>query len=393
MREGNYVSTMKIRAALAMLLAVLCAAAGAAEQDVMRVYVSEEALGESDAEQAIRMLAAQWPDTTWEQVTGGEDLRTWVMKDRAPQLAICSPAEAREWAAEGLLLPLQTRIEGQTRIQSQVLDACVMEEQLFMAPLRAKHRQMAVNTDLFEQAHLSHMLDRAEYPAWYPAQMQQMIEELTFSDMTAFEIWLPDEENSAALEALVQAIYAGSFAAEDETRWQMDSEEIHAGMNWLNDLLECEMIAMAKSREDALARFVRGETAMFIDWSVDTAAQQKDALAKNGIEVAAVPYPSAAGVPVRSYELVGICAFDSGDTARNALALQAAQRLYQQAEKWLGSRGIARDDSIWMTCLSAHEQGATVRSLFAKALAGVLSGEATARDALEQAQAALDAMP
>lgn len=389
-------SGKKMKAALLLLLAALYTASDAAAQDVMRVYVSEEALGEADAAQAIRLLETRYPDAVWEHTAGEEDLRTWVLEDRAPQLAICSPAEARQWAEEGLLLPLQKHIEGQRRIQRQVLDACVMEEQLFMAPLQAKHRQMAVNRGLFEEMRLGHMLDRAEYPVWYPAQMQQIIEDFTFSDVTAFEIWPPETGESASLEALIQAIFVGSFDvfdAEDGMHWQLDCEEIEAGMNWLNDLLECGMIAMAKSREDALMRFVRGETAMFIDWSAETAAEKKDALEQSGTEVAAVPYPSAAGIPVRSYELVGVCAFDSGDEAVNALALQAAQRLYEQGEKLLGSRGIAHDDSLWLTCLSAHEQGATVRSLFGKALGSVLAGEAAVQDALAKAQAALEAMP
>lgn len=383
---------IKVKAVLAIALALLCAAAGAAAQDVMQVYVSERALSEADAAQAIALLAAQYPDTAWERTQAGEELQALVLADRAPQLALCSPEEARKWAAEGLLLPLQARIGGQHRIQRQVLDACVMDEWLFMAPLQARHRQMAVNTGLFEQARLSYMLSRSEYPVWYPAQMQQMIEELSFSDVVAFEIWLPSSGDGAALEALVQAIYGGSFVSEDGERWQLDSQDIAHGVGWLSDLLECGMIAMAQSREAALARFARGETAMFIDWSAETAAQHRDILAQSGVEVAAVPYPSAAGVSVRSYELVGVCVLDSGDEARNALALQAAQRLYEEAQTLLGSRGIFRDDSIWLPCLSAHEQGATARSLFAGALGSVLAGEAAAQDALALAQAALDAM-
>ena len=64
----------------------------------------------------------------------------------------------------------------------------------------------------------------------------------------------------------------------------------------------------------------------------------------------------------------------------------------QQAQTLLGSRAIFRDDSVWLTCLSAHEQGATVRSLFAGALESVFAGEMTAETALERAQAALDAL-
>ncbi|MBR3794772.1 MAG: carbohydrate ABC transporter substrate-binding protein [Clostridia bacterium] len=385
------VAGMMMRAAaLGMLL--LCAAGCALAQDVMQVYAAEGALGSGAAEQVIRALAARHPDAVWEYTQGEENLRGLVLADQAPQLAICSPEEARVWAAEGMLLPLHTRIGDQRRIQRQVLNACVMDEQLFMAPLQARHRQMAVNVGLFEKLRLGHMLNRIEYPTWYPTQMQQIMEECMLSDQIALEIWPPHAGQEAALEALVQAVFGGSFASEDGTRWQLDSREIEMGLNWLSDLLECELIAMAQSREDALARFVRGETAMFIDWSAEEAETQEDALAKSGVEIAVVPYPSALGVPVRSYELVGVCVFDSGDAARNALALQAAERLYEQAQTLLGSRAIFRDDSVWLTCLSAHEQGATVRSLFAGALESVFAGEMTAETALERAQAALDAL-
>lgn len=377
-------------AALAACLAML--GTDVLAQEGMRVYVSGDAMNEAEAAQAIQMLAIRWPEAAWTRTEEGTDLRSLVLEDRAPQLAICSPAEARSWAREGLLLPLQTRIGGQRGIQRQVLDACVADEQLFMAPLQAQHRQIAVNVEMFERAHLERLLSSLDYPAWYPAQMQQIVEEISLLDMTALEIWPPEEGESAALEALVQAIFGGCLVSEDGTRWQLGSEEIQAGVSWLNDLLECGLIAMAESREAALARFVRGETAMFIDWSEDEALLQRAALTRGGIEIAAVSYPSATGLPVRSYELTGVCVFDSGDAACNALALRAAERLYEGAQTLLGGRAIFCDDCIWLPCLSAHEQGATAGSLFAGALKSVLAGEAPVQEALVRAQDALDAM-
>lgn len=380
---------MRLSAAF-VLLALF--AAGALAQEQMRVYVAQDALDEYAAEQMLQTLRRRYPEAEWNVVEDADDLRALVLADRAPHLAICSPGEAQAWAAEGLLLPLQTRIGGQRRIRRQVLDACVLDEQLFMAPLQAKHRQIAVNVKLFEQKHLRYMLDQSEYPAWYPTQFQQIVEEFALSDMTALEIWPPEANDAAALEAMVQAIYGGSLVSEEGDDFRIDTPEIRAGVQWLHDLLQSEMIAMAQSREAALARFVSGETAMFIDWTEDEAKRQRDALEEGGVEVAAMPYPSTLGVPVRSYEIVGVCAFDSGEQRQNALALQAAVLLYENAQGLLDGRVGWQDDSVWLACLSGTQRGATLRSLFAGALGSVLTGEQTAKEALSLAQAALDAM-
>lgn len=376
-----------------LLVLALCMTAGAHAQTDMRVFVSDEAMDGGTAVRLIAFLQSTFPQEKWTlEMEDEETLYELVMADCSPQLVICSPGEARVWAEEGLLLPMQSRIGGQRRIQRQVLDACIWDEQLFMAPLQAEHRQIAVNAKLFEQRHLGYMLDQAEYPAWYPTQFQQIVEEFVLSDMTALAIWPPKADDAAALEAMVQAIYGGSLVSEEGDAFQMDTPEIRAGVQWLQDLLQSEMIVMAQSREEALERFVCGETAMFIDWTADEAQRQRNALEENGVEVVTMPYPSTLGVPVRSYEIVGICAFASGNEQMDALALETAALLHEHAQTLMGSRSIFRDEGVWLACLSGTQRGATLRSLFSGALESVLGGRQTPKEVLSLAQAALDAM-
>lgn len=385
-----------MRAAAAVLLLMLFAA-GAMAQETMRVYISEDALDEQTAQQLVELLGRAYPQAQWEtqhEAQTGEDLRTLVLSDRAPALAICAPKEALPWAQEGMLLHLQSAIGEQGRMQPQVLDCCVLEENLFMAPLLAQHRQMAVNVKRFEERRIGYMLDELTHPVWYPTEFYQILEEFLLVDETAMDVWPAKPQTSAALEALVQAIYGGSLLSEDGTLCQASSPEIRAGLRWLDETVACGLIGYAQSRADALVRFVEGETAIFLDWTAREAERQRDALAENGVQVKTMPYPTSIGLPVRSYEVTGVCAFAGGGMAEDALAVKAAAFLHEnmQAQALLGSRAIWQDNAVWLPSLDIGSRGATLRSLFCEAMRQVLEEQAETTTALERVQAAMDAL-
>lgn len=381
----------------AALLALLLLAAGAAAQTTMRVYIARDALDMQTAQQLMDMIAKAYPQAQWtaeyEEETG-ENLRALVLSDRTPALAICAPGEALPWAQEGMLLHLQQAISGQSRMQMQVLDCCVLGENLFMAPLYARHRQMAVNVGRFEEQRLDYMLDDLTHPVWYPTEFYQILEEFLLNDEPAMDVWLPETETSAALEALVQAMYGGSLLSGDGTVCQADAPEIRAGLRWLRDAVDSGLIACAQSREEALLRFVSGETAIFADWSAQEAERQKDALEENGVRVKAMPYPTSIGLPVRAWEVTGVCAFAGGNPSADALAVKAAAFLNEdaQAQALLGSRAIWQDNAVWLPSLSAGSRAATLRSLFDEAMRQVMQGRAETAEALERVQAAMDAI-
>ena len=396
MRGEWIMSRFYIRAATA-LFALMLLAAGAMAQETMRVYIGRDALDAQTARQLVEMIGRAAPQAQWEtqlEEETGESLRTLVLSDHAPALAICAPGEALPWAQEGMLLPLQSAIAGQGRMQMQVLDCCVLEENLFMAPLLARHRQMAVNVRRFEEQRLDYMLDELTHPVWYPTEFYQILEEFLLDDETAMDVWPAQPQTSAALEAMVQAIYGGSLLSEDAALCQADSPEIRAGLRWLGETVACGLIGLAQSREEALERFVSGETAIFADWTAQEAAREKDALAENGVQVQTMPYPSSIGLPVRAFTLTGVCAFASGDAGTDALAVKAAAFLNEnaQAQALLGSRAIWQDNAVWLPSLDMGSRGATLRSLFCEAMRQVIGGETEPAEALEWVQAAMDAL-
>lgn len=385
-----------VRRMICALAALLCLGAqGAAEEATrMQVYVASGAMDSDMAGRLVDQLGRTYNRAQWELVEQdacGMSLRELVLADRAPDLAICSPQEAAPWAREGLLLPLQTRLGEQARIQPQVLQSCVHEEQLFMAPLLARHRQMAVNAVLFEERRLQYLLDPVTHPVWYPTEFQQILEEFALADAPAMELWPAQVEDSAAMEALVQAMYSGFFCTSDGELGQMDSSQLVAGLRWLQDLVNGGMIVGVQSRQAALAHFIRGDTAIFIDWTQAEAQSWRTALAENGVQVQTVPYPASIGLPVRSYDVVGAAVFDSADAQRNALALQAAVSLHEDPHGLLGSREIFRDESIWLPPLETNERGMTLRSLFCGALNDVLWQGGEPAQALGMIRSTLDA--
>ena len=363
--------------AIALVLMLL---GGSAAADGMRVYVAKEAMDVQTASRLIRLLGGAFPQETWtleHEAQRGESLSALVMADRAPQMAICSPSEAMLWAREGLLVPLTHSVQDQKSIAPAVLQVCTQDEALFMAPLTARQHGMAVNRRLMEKQHLGYMLNPLEHPAWLTTQLYQVLEEFLIADQPAMEIWPAQPDTCEALAALVQTLYGGCFFSEDGMLEMEDIASLSAGMAWLAGMTEHEMINMAKDQEAALARFVAGETAIFLDWTSQLQAKYAKALEENGVEVAALPYPSSSGDVVRVFELTGVSVFDSGDEKRNDLALKAVAFMHEdvQVQLLLGDRAILRDDAQWLPALGMREQGATVRALLCDTLQAVMEGE------------------
>ena len=148
---------MKALGMLALTLALVLLGGCALAQEKI-VYVQPGALEEGEAQQILSLLQAEFGGDEWKLAEDELPLRDRVISGNLPDLVICAPAQARPWAKEGLLLPLQTHISGQQRMQRQVLDLCVQDEALFMAPLIARHRQMAVNVSRFDEMGLGYML-------------------------------------------------------------------------------------------------------------------------------------------------------------------------------------------------------------------------------------------
>ena len=291
----------------------------------------------------------------------------------------------------GLFIALDGCLTDAPRISEPVLDACVQDETLFMLPLTAKHRQMAVNRRLLEKRRMGYMTNAIEHPIWYPMEFDQLLEEFALADHPALEIWPAEPETCGALEALLQALYGGAWLTEGGETGQADHINVQAALEWLRDRVRGGLIARVGSREEALAHFLNGETALFMDWQTGDERRCARELEKNGIELLTMPYPSSTGFVIRSFELTGVCVAAG---ANSALAMRAAAFWHEdaQAQLVLGDRGIWVDDAVWLPEIDATQKGLTLRRLMCGAVESVLSGESAPKEALRLVQAAMEAM-
>lgn len=388
--------------ALTAFLLLLFALAAQAEsvpqaEDVpLTVYVAQGAMPSETAQQLTALVARALglaEVTLIEEAETGLTLRDLVLQDRAPQIALCAPESAALWAKEGLLAPVEGCVADSKRMQQQVLDACSLEGELFMAPLTARHRTVAVNRRMLEKEHFSELMDARTHPVWYPLEIQQVLEAFAVDGSPAVEIWPVEPATAAAIEALVQAFYGGAFLSEDGQICLADSSAAVAGVAWLQDMVGSGQIGWAESREDALERFLSGETALFIDWTDEDERANRMRMAQSGLDMMTMPYPSATGIPVRSFEVTGAAVFVTGDTRLDALALQAVAFLSEdaQAQLILGDRAIWADDAIWLPSVRTHPQDAVLRTALCSALDAALRGGQRAEAAMRSVISALEA--
>ena len=380
--------------ALALVLLLLCGAAASAQEE-MRVYIAQGAMGRQEAQRLAAWLNEEIPQGTWTAVLGedGVSLRELVLSDRAPQLAICPPGEALAWAKEGLLLALDDEeAMERERVQPEVLSSCTMNGTLFMRPLWASHRQMAVNARLLARRSYGSLLDDMEHPVWYPMELNQMLEDFALDGTPGMEIWLEGEDNGAALEALMQGIGGGAML--DADGCYDEGGAALEGLAWLQIMVAQGLIGVAENRQEALAHFAAGETAFFIDWTQEEAQRSGMALERAGVELIERPYPSSCCEPVRAFEVVGAAVFRSERSAQALLSLTALRRLTDDEQAWLmpQERAIWRDGAQWLPPLDASDAGSTLRRLLAQAVQDVILGEQDAEEAERGICAAMRAL-
>ena len=389
-REGRR-GWRRIVGTLLLAVFVLTApAARAQETTQIEIFVAGGALEQETALRLAALAREAYPQADW-RVTFEEDvglsLRELVLADRAPTIALCSPQEAMLWAREGLLAPLDGRVPGLSRMAEAVVDACVDNETLYMAPLLARHRRVAVNADMLIARGLGYLLDSRAHPAWVASELYQAMEEATLSGALAMELWEPRPENSAAIEAFVQALYGGMLLAPD-------SGNMIQAMTWLRDMVKNGWIAQVQGRETALSHFLAGETLLFLDWTDEEERRFADRLREGGVDVETVPYPSAQGLTVRSFDLTGAAVFAGRDAQAVSLARQVIS-IWTEDERSggaLGERGVWDDGAVWLPCLGALGGGGTLRGLFCEAVAAMLSGEQSPQGALRQVREVMQAV-
>ena len=384
-------------AALLLLMGVGMMSANAAAQTTMNVFFTERAMERGQSRMLMELTRREFPQAEWQsemQADTGRSLRELILADDLPEIVICAPGEAYGWAKEGVFEALDACAGDMAAVNSQVVSACTEDGRLYMAPLTATQRQIAVNRRMLERRRLGYLTSVVDHPVWYPMEFDQLLEEFELAKAPAVEIWKPSPENCAALEVLIQAIYGGTMLTEDGRHSQIEHVNVRAGLEWLRERVKSGMIVQVESRQEALDHFLSGKTALFIDWTQEDEQRCARQLRENGIELMTVPYPTATGFTIRSFELTGACIPVGLEGEAHAMAAKAVAfwRTDERAQGVLDGGSIRQDDAVWLPLQDTSEVGTTLRRLMCGIIKDVLEGKNTPADALRLAQAALDAM-
>lgn len=384
-------------ATLLLLMGVGMMSANAAAQTTMNVFFTERAMERGQSRMLMELTRREFPQAEWQsemQADTGRSLRELILADDLPEIVICAPGKAYGWAKEGVFEALDDCAGDMAAVNSQVVSACTEDGRLYMAPLTATRRQIAVNRRMLERRRLGYLTSVVDHPVWYPMEFDQLLEEFELAKAPAVEIWKPRPEDCAALEALIQAIYGGTMLTEDGRHSQIEHVNVRAGLEWLRERVKSGMIVQVESRQEALDHFLSGKTALFIDWTQEDEQRCARQLRENGIELMTVPYPTATGFTIRSFELTGACIPVGLEGEAHAMAEKAVAfwRTDERAQSVLDSGSIAQDDAVWLPLQDTSEVGTTLRRMMCGIVQEVLAGRNSPAEALRLAQAALDAM-
>ena len=226
---------------------------------------------------------------------------------------------------------------------------------------------------------MGYLLDSRAHPVWYPSEFLQTLDEMALAKGAGMDVWAPEPGEMIWLEALLQGVSGGRFIDETTGAYGMEEEELALALEWLKEMLSAGLIETAQSREEALERFVSGETAVFADWTAEESERFAKAIKEE--EILLRPYPSLAGTRRHAAQMTVICVFASEDEQDNAFSRRAVSLLLSSGEDTLWQRGLGDDGAPYFPLTGAEACGATLRSLLCGEVHSLMEGETSAEDA------------
>ena len=368
---------------LALLLVMtLYSAAARAE---LRLFIGKDTLNETQTHALAKMLETQLQDAVaWDRQQGEAGFSKRMLDGDAPHLAILHADEIVQWAEAGMLTPLDGLMEDLDTVDETIIGACVTDERLFAIPLGMRQHTMAVDPSWLEKIRMGYLMDERMYPAWNYAQVLQLLDELALKGDAGLEIWPPEEEHVLCVEALLQGVCGSWFEDGATEAASVNLERMTDGFVWLEEMVEAGLIDVTESRDAALESFIGGETAIFIDWTPEESRRYAEALEAGSIRL--LPYPSVSGIPFGAAQVICLIVPACGDEEAAQQARRAAALLGSggYAQRILGEALHGTQETQWVISMSTLKGGATLRALFAQAIAEILWEDMPAKEAAQR---------
>lgn len=379
------------RGRIALTALLLIALTVAARAD-MELYIAKDTVTEAQGEALVRLIAEQMEEEVIlvTQEADGRDFAQRMMDGTPPQLAILRVGDAAPWAREGRLAAMDHCAAALAYVAEPILNACITQERLYAVPLTVRRHNMAVRVEGMEDIRMGSLLDERMHPAWAPAQMLQVLDELALEGAAGLEIWRPTAADALGMEAFLQGACGIWLESNETDAREVDMSALEAALDWLEDLRKAGMIDRATDRAAALARFLSGETTLFIDWTPEESRRYAKEL-KEG-RIALLAYPSTMGMAMGACDLVVLCAprGESAEATEKALHAAALIVAAGQMGHALGERLPSAAGGDWLGAMETLEHGPTLRALICEAAGEILSGETTAQAAANRIARAMD---
>lgn len=377
---------------IVMTLLMTVVVAGARAE--FTLYAAEETVSKAQAQamaDALSEALEQEVELLLEEQTG-ERISQRIFAGHAPRIAVLDAQQAALWARTGMLVPLDGCVKALGRISQEFVDACVLEERLMLAPLLTNKHVMAVRTDRFQAVNMGYLLNSRAHPVWYPSEFVQALDEMALLSSPGMDVWPPQDEDSLWLEALLQGVGDLNLSDPSTGAYGADGKALEAALEWMEDMLQAGLITTAQDREEALDRFLSGETAVFPDWTAAESERYAQEIRRE--EILLRPYPSLTGGQRHACELVVLCAFSTGDEQEDEQSRQAIASLLEAElpESALWRRSVYDDGAQCLPLLGAQEYGATLKALLCEAARAVIAGEEDAQQAARRIDRAMQTM-
>ncbi len=343
---------------------------------------------------------------------GPEKVNIAISSNAMPDSVFDFPGRIIGYGQKGVLNDLSDMLTEEDRkdISENILSHCIDNGKMYMYPTAVSPIAIAVNKKIFKDAGALDLLplDKPDR-AWSISDFEKALEAVKkLKGIQPVVLFAGNEQGDASIRMLVQN-FGADFISEDHTKVVINSDTGVKGVQWMVDSYKKGLFAPgaeSATAPDAQDLFQQGKAAFCLLYG----AANKNILqtmidegkAPADFELAYLPQPTADGVSQKvEAQVFGYCVFDNKDDGRAAASKKFIDYLCNNKDivKTIGaypvreSMGDLYDDPElkFLGTLNSKvadtgytiNNYAKVRSFWFPALQAALTGDKTAKEALD----------
>lgn len=252
----------------------------------------------------------------------GPDKLEYALEKGLCDVILDAPGRIVAYGRAGKMLTLNKLFDEQLRQDpgnKMVLEACGVNERMYLYPLSTSPFYMAFNKQMLEASGKANLVREG----WTREDFVQVLEALHQSGFVPGTIFCYGQGGDQATRALVSNLYGGSVIAPDLQSYTLNQPQGMEALTFIQEAVTKGLLLNGSllTGTDDLENFASGRSAFTILWSGAQQSAYQKQLSGRGIQVIEVPFPAPGGQPKLEYLVNGFAAVRSGDDAREAASL------------------------------------------------------------------------